>query len=316
MKRCVVHALQRMLSILWMVLLIASVIIDGVAITMFVVLPAEAESVDRVVPGIIVTIDGSGESQTETEDDDDANTDETYPAVEFPQKPHPTVTEDETVAETVVADEAAKPEVTETAETSETAETVEVATVYPTYPTLEEITPGSSTEARIRALMGYFINEGFTPESAAGIAGNIACESGYDPSAVNTGGGYYGLCQWNTSSVGGYWWYSISEYLSTNGYLWNSFAGQIKAILYCENRGMLSDRLLEELKDIKNIDRAVELFTVYYEGAVGGSSITRWYRPGNYYQGLEDRTAEAYEAFRVFMDPEATYSGNKPYYII
>ena len=53
--------------------------------------------------------------------------------------------------------------------------------------------------------MTYFVSQGFTPEGAAGIMGNLIQESALDPAVVSASG-YHGLAQWNTSDAGGHWW--------------------------------------------------------------------------------------------------------------
>ena len=178
---------------------------------------------------------------------------------------------------------------------------------------LSQITVDSTTEERIMAAMNYFVSQGFTPEAAAGILGSIAVESGYNPSIVSSTG-YYGLCQWNTSSAGGYWWYSIQDWMAINGYEWNSFEGQIRAIVECPNRGQLSDSLLEELKGLTSVDQASELVAVYYEACVGGSTPTQYYQVGYCYQELELRCSEAWIAYNIYSGSSLSYTGQKPYF--
>lgn len=43
----------------------------------------------------------------------------------------------------------------------------------------------------------FFESRGWSPEQAAGIVGNLAVESGFNPGAVGDGGDAYGLAQWN-----------------------------------------------------------------------------------------------------------------------
>ncbi|MBR1539858.1 MAG: hypothetical protein IJ629_01535 [Clostridia bacterium] len=177
---------------------------------------------------------------------------------------------------------------------------------------LSQISSESTTSDRIYALFDFLISEGFSPEAASGVIGNIAVESTFNPTVVSSSG-YYGLFQWNTSSGGGYWWYDIQDWLSYNGYDWNSFEGQVKAMLYCSNRGFLNEERLAELKQLRNVEQAVELFAVYYEGCTGGGSVTKYYRPGSYYQDLETRKSEAWVAYAMYKDQSMEYNGEKPY---
>ena len=178
---------------------------------------------------------------------------------------------------------------------------------------LSLITEYSITEERISAAMEYFVNNGFSIEAAAGIVGNIAVESSFDPRSVSSLG-YYGLCQWNTSENGNYWWYSVENWMINNGYDSYSFDGQIRAILECPNKGMLNDDALEELKSIKNVAQAAELFAIYYEGCIGGKDYSEYYNLGCTYQELDLRKSEAYIAYDLWNSSfTVDYYGEKPY---
>jgi hypothetical protein len=175
-----------------------------------------------------------------------------------------------------------------------------------------DITETSTTSERIWWIFDFLVSEGFTPEAAAGVIGNIAIECCFNPSTVSSNG-MYGLFQWNTSSGGGYWWYDIENWLSENGYTWNSFEGQMKALLYCSNRGFLTDSRLEKLKGMTNVEEAVEYFAVFYEGCVGGSTPTVYYNVGTCYQGLDSRKSEAWVAYYMYVNGSTEYTGNKWY---
>ena len=176
-----------------------------------------------------------------------------------------------------------------------------------------EITKNSTTAERIWWIFEFLIEEGFTPESAAAVIGNVAVESAFNPSVVSSMG-YYGLFQWNTSSGGGYWWYDIQDWMTANGYEWDSFEGQMKAFLNCSNRGFLTDSRLDTLKSLTNVEQAVEMIAVFYEGCVGGTEVTEYYNRGNYYQGLSTRKSEAWVAYYMYCDRSWDYNGQKPYY--
>lgn len=223
-------------------------------------------------------------------------------------KPVTTIQTTGTTTETVVTNV----EVPEDAFTSMETVLAEPANNVDAENLLSQITVESTTEERIISAMDYFVSQGFTPEAAAGILGSIAVESGYNPSIVSSTG-YYGLCQWNTSSAGGYWWNSIQDWIISNGFEWNSFEGQIRAIVECPSRGQLSDSRLEELKGLTNVDQAAELIAVYYEACVGGSTPTQYYRVGYCYQGLGLRSSEAWIAYNIYNDPSLSYTGKKPY---
>lgn len=191
---------------------------------------------------------------------------------------------------------------------------VEKAVVQGTTKTeLSQITPSSSTKDRINATINFLTAEGFTPEAAAGVVGNMAVESSFNPAVVSKAG-YHGLFQWNTNAGGNYWWYTICEWLDKNGYSRDSFEGQVKAMLYCPRRGGLSDSKLAELKSLHNVEQAAELFAVYYEGCVGGSDYTTYYLVGTKYQALNLRKSEAVVAYNVYSNPSQEYNGVRTYY--
>lgn len=175
------------------------------------------------------------------------------------------------------------------------------------YGDLEAINESSTDAEKVRAAMSYFINEqGYTPEAAAGIVGNLIVESGLDPAIVSSSG-YHGLAQWNTSDGGGHWWDApdgIRNWLLEQGYNEDSFAGQIRAICEAPRRGQMGDRW-EELKVMTNIEQAAELFCVYYEACPGGSDPTVWYLPGTNYQGLAARKQCAKNAYDIYMGDDS-----------
>lgn len=175
------------------------------------------------------------------------------------------------------------------------------------YGDLEAITESSSDTEKVRAAMTYFVSQGFTPEGAAGIMGNLIQESALDPAVVSASG-YHGLAQWNTSDAGGHWWDAsdgIRAWVISQGYNETDYAGQIRAIYEAERRGQMTEALWAELKALTNIEQATELFAVYYEGCVGGSDPTQWYDPGTNYQELNNRKRYAQNAYDIYMGDDS-----------
>ena len=250
------------------------------------------------------------DNQIEETTDDNHSTSTTVETVATTEAFTTQVTETTTEVVSTI-DESMKP-ILSFSSTSTTDTVRQINDVNESVNLLSQITVDSTTEERIIAAMTYFVDQGFTPEAAAGILGSVAVESGYNPSIVSSTG-YYGLCQWNTSSAGGYWWNSIQDWILSNGFEWNSFEGQIKAIIECPSRGQLSDSRLEELKGLTSVDQAAELIAVYYEACVGGSTPTQYYRVGYCYQDLSLRSSEAWIAYNIYNDPSLEYTGKKPY---
>lgn len=176
-----------------------------------------------------------------------------------------------------------------------------------------QITEESDTVDRIYFSFQYLMDQGFTAEAAAGVIGNMAVESYFDPSKVS-GSGYHGLFQWNTSRDGDFWWYDIRAWIEEQGYEWNSFEGQLRAFLECPNKGLLSEERLEELKALDNVEQAVELVAVYYECCVGGKGgVTKYYQKGKRYQDLRIRKSEAEIAYQMYLTDAQEYEGKRPY---
>lgn len=167
------------------------------------------------------------------------------------------------------------------------------------YADLEAIDENSTDQEKVRAIMSYLVEQGFTPEGAAGIVGNLIQESGLDPTAQNPSG-YRGLAQWSKS-----WFPDIEGWMSTQGYNSDSFAGQVRAIYEADNRGQMTEDKWSELKGLTKIDQAAELFMVYYEGCVGGSDPTTYYLPGKNYQETKNRKQFAQNAYDIYMGDDS-----------
>ncbi len=181
---------------------------------------------------------------------------------------------------------------------------------------LSDITEESTTEERILAIANYAVSHGFSLETAAGVAGNIAVETRYNPSSISDSGDYYGLVQWNNLKAGGYRWREIRDWLKENGYEWDSFEGQVKAIFSGIRNGKFAydDYSWDEFKSLKDVEQAAEMFCVYYEVCPGGSDgRTKWYDKGEHYQALNLRKSEALIAYEIMKNPNLEYYGERPY---
>lgn len=80
--------------------------------------------------------------------------------------------------------------------------------------------------------MNFLISSGLTKEQAAGIAGNLQQESGFNPSASN--GSHYGIAQWDRQNR----WPKVSAYIKSQGKDPNSLEGQLAGLKWeAEQRG-------------------------------------------------------------------------------
>lgn len=76
----------------------------------------------------------------------------------------------------------------------------------------------------IEKIWDGLISWGYSPEQAAGVLGNIAAESTYNPEAVNSNGGASGLCQWRDGRLT-----QLKNFASTyNGTDWTDLTSQIQ----------------------------------------------------------------------------------------
>jgi murein DD-endopeptidase MepM/ murein hydrolase activator NlpD len=73
----------------------------------------------------------------------------------------------------------------------------------------------------------FFKNKGLTTSQAAGIAGNIAVESQFNPNAVGDSGTSFGLAQWHGDNGD-----RLKQWTAKNGYEWNSIDGQLQFLWY------------------------------------------------------------------------------------
>ncbi len=164
---------------------------------------------------------------------------------------------------------------------------------------LEKIDENSSMEDKIRAIVSYFVEQGFSVEGACGICGNLIVESGLDPTRTNSEG-YHGLAQWDPSGR----WPRVKDWVISKYNNEDSFAGQVRAIYEFEIDQMQSDQW-DRLKKTSNVEEGAEMFCVWYERAVAGGNYpgdpTTFIEPGSEYQALNLRKDKAKKAHEVYM---------------
>jgi LysM repeat protein len=68
-------------------------------------------------------------------------------------------------------------------------------------PTVDGPTSGGGASGNAKTALDYFIQQGWTPEQAAGLVANLQAESGtkLDPNIFGDGGAGYGIAQWHGS---------------------------------------------------------------------------------------------------------------------
>jgi LysM repeat protein len=85
--------------------------------------------------------------------------------------------------------------------------------------------------------IAFFMSKGLTRAQAAGIAGNLLYESGFNPSAVGDGGTSFGVAQWHYGRGD-----AMKAFCTSHGYSTTSFKGQLE-YLWSELNGSESNAL-------------------------------------------------------------------------
>jgi phosphotransferase system HPr-like phosphotransfer protein len=104
----------------------------------------------------------------------------------------------------------------------------------------------------------FFKQKGLTVSQSAGIAGNIAVESEFNPTAIGDNGTSYGLAQWHLDR-----WENLKQWCSKNGYEPSSISGQLE-FLWWELQNYESSAL-SDLKRQTNPADAAESFASKFE---------------------------------------------------
>ncbi len=123
----------------------------------------------------------------------------------------------------------------------------------------ENLQPGPATrkEAQKQAV-DYFVAQGWRKEQAAGLAANIAKESGFNPAAVGDKGQAYGIAQWHPDRQAEF------ERVFKKPIQGSSFADQLAFMQYELTQGR--ERAAgQRLKSATTPEAAAEVVSRYYE---------------------------------------------------
>lgn len=104
----------------------------------------------------------------------------------------------------------------------------------------------------------FFMSKGLTRSQAAGIAGNLLYESGFNPSAVGDGGTSFGIAQWHYGRGD-----AMKAWTVQHGYSSTSFKGQLEYLWYELNHS--ESYALGKLKGTGNAYDAGMAFQRYFE---------------------------------------------------
>jgi Phage tail lysozyme len=109
---------------------------------------------------------------------------------------------------------------------------------------------------------------GLTPAQAAGVAGNLQVESGFDPSALNRAEGAIGLAQWENGRRT-----ALQRFAAGRGTAETDLGTQIDFLIY-ELQGPESGAL-SHLRAASDPASAAAAFDQYYERSAGTSRSQR-----------------------------------------
>jgi len=141
------------------------------------------------------------------------------------------------------------------------------------------IPSGPGQKGTAQETINFFMSKGLTRAQAAGIAGNLLFESGFNPSAVGDGGTSFGIAQWHFGRGD-----AMKAYCTSHGYSTTSFKGQLE-YLWSELNGSESGAL-SKLKQTSNAYDAGIAFERYYErpaviNPARGDAAQRFYNGAN-----------------------------------
>jgi hypothetical protein len=120
------------------------------------------------------------------------------------------------------------------------------------------------------------MSKGLTRAQAAGIAGNMLYESGFNPSAVGDGGTSFGVAQWHNGRGA-----AMKQWTVSHGYSATSFKGQLEYLWYELNHS--ESNALNKLRATSTPYDAGMAFCRYFErpaviNPARGQAADRFYR--------------------------------------
>lgn len=129
-------------------------------------------------------------------------------------------------------------------------------------PSAGTTSPGAATDqlkgnTNAQKVYNALLSEGFSPEAASGVIGNLMQESGVDPTKrQNDGGPGRGMAQWGTGKGSGERWDRLTSWAKKNGKDPMTLETQYEyMIMEMKERGTF-----RRLKDVKDVRAATKLF--------------------------------------------------------
>jgi hypothetical protein len=122
--------------------------------------------------------------------------------------------------------------------------------------------------SNLDTVLAFLRGKGLTPAQAAGVAGNLQVESGFDPTAYNPNEGAIGLAQWEGGRRA-----NLDAYAAATGGSETDLTTQLN-FLWSELTGSESSAL-GALQATSDPGSAAAVFDQYYERSAGTSRSTR-----------------------------------------
>lgn len=107
-------------------------------------------------------------------------------------------------------------------------------------------------------IIDYFIDNGYTKEQAAGIAGNLMQESSFNTGVLGDSGASYGLAQWNKDRRE-----NLKNFASSSGREKSNLLTQLDFIIHELNTS--EKRANQKLRETQTVEEATEAFSKWYE---------------------------------------------------
>jgi len=124
--------------------------------------------------------------------------------------------------------------------------------------TKDNSTQFNLTSTDEKKVITFLKNKGLTTSQAAGVAGNIAVESQFNPKAVGDNGTSYGIAQWHNER-----WDNLKRWCLKNSYDSNSIQGQLEYLWWeLKNKERTA---YEQLIIQRNPADAAYVFAKYFE---------------------------------------------------
>ena len=116
----------------------------------------------------------------------------------------------------------------------------------------------SGKRGRAETVVEFFKSKGLTTSQAAGIAGNLQVESGFDPNAVGDNGTSFGIAQWHNER-----YTAMKRWCEKKGYDAKSFSAQLEYLWHELNTS--ESRALTALRKTTDATKAAYVFADKFE---------------------------------------------------